>query len=512
MSIEITNWLRGLGLEQYAPLVGREEELDLLLRRWAQAKSGEGRIVLLSAEAGIGKSRLAEALVERIAAEKPGLLRYFCSPHHQDSALFPIISQLERAAGFMRDDTPAAQLEKLAAVFGDSAAASDDLALIAELLSLPTKPPSSTLELSPQRKKELTFEALLRQLEALARRQAVLMVFEDLHWIDPTTRELFDRAIVRIEDLPVLLIATIRPDFASPWTGQPHVTMLSLSRLGRRDGAALVRQLVAKATAFPPEIIEEIIERTDGVPLFLEEVTKLALDATISNTAGGSTALLPGTRLAVPPTLRASLMARLDRLGPVAREVAQIGAAIGRDFPDELLLAASQRGEAETRGARRPGRGWTGIPARRPACDRISVQARAGPGHGIRHLIARPAASAARAYCQSNTRTISGNHRTVARNSRSSPDRRGRTRQRRHLLAGGRASCVGALGQHRSSRASRARHCRIERVDGNAGAPPAGIGFAIGARSGAAVDPRVRRSRSQAPVPARRGTGGSAWR
>jgi len=278
-------------------------------------------------------------------------LRYFCSPHHQDSALFPIISQLERAAGFMRDETPAAQLEKLAALFGDSAAASDDLTLIAELLSLPTKPPSSTLELSPQRKKELTFEALLRQLEALARRQAVLMVFEDLHWIDPTTRELLDRTIVRIEDLPVLLIATIRPDFASPWTGQPHVTMLSLSRLGRRDGAALVRQLVAKATTFPPEIIEEIIERTDGVPLFLEEVTKLALDAAISNTAGGSTALLPGTRLAVPPTLRASLMARLDRLGPAAREVAQIGAAIGRDFPYELLLAASQRSEAETRAA-----------------------------------------------------------------------------------------------------------------------------------------------------------------
>ena len=333
------------------PLVGREEELDLLLRRWAQAKSGEGRIVLVSAEAGIGKSRLTEALVERIAAEKPGRLRYFCSPHHQDSALFPIIAQLERAAGFTRDDTPAAQLEKLAALLGDSTAASDDLALIAELLSLPTMPASSTLELSPQRKKELTFEALLRQLEALTRRQAVLMVFEDLHWIDPTTRELLDRIIVRIEGLPVLLIATIRPDFASPWTGQPHVTMLALSRLGRRDGAALVRHLVAKATALPPEIIEEIIERTDGVPLFLEEVTKLVLEAAISSTAGGSAAPLPGTRLAVPPTLQASLMARLDRLGSAAREVAQIGAAIGRDFPYQLLLAASQRGEAETRAA-----------------------------------------------------------------------------------------------------------------------------------------------------------------
>jgi class 3 adenylate cyclase len=333
------------------PLVGREEELDLLLRRWAQAKSGEGRVVLLSAEAGIGKSRLTEALVERIAAEKPGRLRYFCSPHHQDSALFPVIAQLERAAGFTRDDTSSAKQEKLAALLGDSAAASDDLALIGELLSLSTMPASPTLELSPQGKKELTFEALLRQLEALTRKQPVLMVFEDLHWIDPTTRELFDRIIVRIENLPVLLIATIRPDFASPWTGQPHVTMLALSRLGRRDGAALVRQLVAKATALPLEIIEEIIERTDGVPLFLEEVTKLVLEAAISNTAGGNAVPLPGTRLAVPPTLQASLMARLDRLGPAAREVAQIGAAIDRDFPYELLLAASQRGEAETRAA-----------------------------------------------------------------------------------------------------------------------------------------------------------------
>jgi len=333
------------------PLVGREEELDLLLRRWAQVKSGEGRVVLLSAEAGIGKSRLTEALVERIAAEKPGRLRYFCSPHHQDSALFPVIAQLERAAGFTRDDTSSAKQEKLAALLGDSVAASDDMALIGELLSLSTMPASQTLELSPQGKKELTFEALLRQLEALTRKQPVLMVFEDLHWIDPTTRELFDRIIVRIENLPVLLIATIRPDFASPWTGQPHVTMLALSRLGRRDGAALVRQLVAKATALPLEIIEEIIERTDGVPLFLEEVTKLVLEAAISNTASGNAVPLPGTRLAVPPTLQASLMARLDRLGPAAREVAQIGAAIDRDFPYELLLAASQRGEAETRAA-----------------------------------------------------------------------------------------------------------------------------------------------------------------
>jgi class 3 adenylate cyclase len=334
------------------PLVGREEEMDLLLRRWGQAKSGEGRVILLSAESGIGKSRLAEALSERIAAEKPTRLSYFCSLHHQDSALHPVIAQLERAAGFARDDPAAAKRNKLAALLGDGGSSGDDLSLIAALLSLPGTPPlSSTAELSPHRRQELTFETLLRHIEVLARRQPVLMVFEDLHWIDPTTRELLDRIVVRVEGLPVLLLATFRPEFQSPWIGRPHVTMLALSRLGRRDGAALVRQLLANNAAFPPEIVEEIVARTDGVPLFLEEVTKVVLEAAISNNAGGAVASLPGQRIAVPPTLQASLMARLDRLGPGAREAAQVGAAIGRDFSYELLVAASPRSEAETRAA-----------------------------------------------------------------------------------------------------------------------------------------------------------------
>jgi class 3 adenylate cyclase len=332
------------------PLVGREEELDLLLRRWAQAKSGEGRVVLLSAEPGIGKSRLTEALVERIAPEGPALLRFFCLPHHQDSALYPVIAQLERAAGFARDDTPSAKRDKLAALFADGGSLATDLPLIVDLLSLPAMLAPAEVALSPQRKQELTFEALLRQIDALAGRQPVVMVFEDLHWIDPSTRELLDRIIAQVESRSVLLIATFRPEVEAPWIGQPHVTMVALSRLGRRDGVALVQELLASATALPPETIDEIVERTDGVPLFLEEVTKVVLEAAISRTAGA--AVTPsGPRLAVPPTLQASLMARLDRLGPAAREVAQVGAAIGRDFPYELLLAASQRSEEETRAA-----------------------------------------------------------------------------------------------------------------------------------------------------------------
>jgi class 3 adenylate cyclase/predicted ATPase len=332
------------------PLVGREEQLDLLRRRWIQAKSGEGHVVLISAEPGIGKSRLTEALLERIAAEKPARLRFFCSPHHQDSALYPVIRQLERAAGFVRDDLPTAKHDKLAALIGNSGSA-HDLPLLAELLGLPDGVSPALPEMAPQRKKELTFEALLRQLETLARSGPVLMVFEDLHWIDPTTRELLDRTIARVECLPVLLIATFRTEFVPPWTGQPHVTMLALSRLGRRDSVALVGQLLTGAAALPADTVDEIIARTDGVPLFLEEMTKVVLEAAVSSTASRPIGALPGARLAVPPTLQASLMARLDRLGPASGEAAQTGAAIGREFSYELMQAASLWSETEMREA-----------------------------------------------------------------------------------------------------------------------------------------------------------------
>jgi hypothetical protein len=211
------------------------------------------------------------------------------------------------------------------------------------LLSLPMERQADALEPPPQRKKELTFEALQHQLEALSQRKPVLMGFEDLHWIDPTTLELLDRAIAAVERLPVLLIATFRPEFVAPWAGQPHVTMLALSRLGRRDGAALVQHLVQNTVSLPLETVEEIIDRSDGIPLFIEEVTKVVLENAGSPAATGASA--------VPPTLQASLMARLDRLGTAARETAQVGAAIGRDFPYDLLVAAAPRGETETRAA-----------------------------------------------------------------------------------------------------------------------------------------------------------------
>src|SRR5271167_2009435 len=319
------------------PLVGRDEELDLLLRRWQQAKSGEGRVVLVSGEPGIGKSRLTAALSQRIETEPHTRLRYFCSPHDQDSALYPFIGQLERAAGFTRDDTNATKLDKLEALLGDGAEPGD-IPLIAEMLSLSGGERFPPLDLSPQRKKERTLAALLRQLQALARQHPVLMIFEDLHWIDPTSREVLDLTVEKITDLPVLLVATYRPEFQPPWVGGSQVTVIALNRLGRSEGATLVHRLAGNLGALPPDVVDEIVERTDGVPLFVEELTKAVVEAG-ADRGYGSISAVPPSSLAVPATLHASLLGRLDRLGPAAKNVAQVGAAIGRDFSHELLAA-----------------------------------------------------------------------------------------------------------------------------------------------------------------------------
>ena len=339
--------LRGSAL---SPLVGRDEEIDLLLRRWARAKAGDGQVVLVSGEPGLGKSRITAALEERLHAEPHLRLRYFCSPYHQDSALFPFIDQLGRAAGFARDDPPAAKLEKLEALLASAAPSEEDVAFLADLLSLPASARHPLPNLSPQRKKERTLEALIRQIEGLARQQPVVMVFEDAHWIDPTSRELLDLIIERVRSLPVLLIVTFRPEFQPPWTGQPQVTMLTLNRLDRRDRTALVEQ-IAGGKALPDEVIAQIVDRTDGVPLFVEELTKSVLESGLLR-AETDRYVLDGALppFAIPTTLHASLLARLDRLASV-RLVAQTGAAIGREFSYALLHAVSRLPEDELQAA-----------------------------------------------------------------------------------------------------------------------------------------------------------------
>ena len=326
-------------------LVGREEELDLLLRRWSKAKTREGQVVLLSGEAGIGKSRLTAALLERLTTEPHTRLRYFCSPQHTDSAFYPIISQMERAAGFAHDDNTQAKLDKLDAVLAQSFTSRQDAALFAEMLSQPNDGRYPKLELSPQQRRQKTLEALTAQLEALSSTNPVLMIFEDAHWIDPTSLEALGRAVDRIKTLGLLLIVTYRPEFEPPWIGRPHVTALTINRLGEREIAAMIDRVTGNQL-LPAGIRQDIIERTDGIPLFAEEITKAALEAESESAAERVIAAVPSPSLAVPASLHASLMARLDRLGP-AKEVAQIGAVIGREFSHTLLQAVVGKPDAE---------------------------------------------------------------------------------------------------------------------------------------------------------------------
>jgi len=327
--------LRGAAL---SPLVGRDEEIDLLLRRWARARAGKGQVVLISGEPGLGKSRIAVALEQRLRVEPHLRQRHFCSPYRQDSALYPFIDQIIRAAGFAPADIPVTKLGKLEALLARSSLPGEDVPFLADLLSLPTSERHPLPNLSPQRKKERTLEALLRGLQGLARRQRVVAIVEDAHWIDPTSRELLDLAVPRVRNLPVLLIVTFRPEFQPPWTSQPHVTMLVLNRLDRRERAALVTY-IAGGKALPDDVVAQIVERTDGVPLFVEELTKSVLESGILREEEGRYVLDgPLPPLAIPTSLHASLTARLDRLASV-RHVAQIGAVFGRWFRYTSLRA-----------------------------------------------------------------------------------------------------------------------------------------------------------------------------
>jgi predicted ATPase/class 3 adenylate cyclase len=330
-------------------LVAREEELALLLRRWLQAKTDEGQVVLLSGEPGIGKSRLTVALFERLVAEPHTHLRYFCSPQHTDSAFFPIISQMERAAELAHDDAPQAKLDKLDALLAQTSTSKQDALLFADMLSLSNDGRYPPLDIAHEQRRRRTLEALGFQLEALSRSNPVLMIVEDAHWIDPTSLEAFGRAVDQIKGLRVLLIVTFRPEFKPPWIGRPYVTALTINRLAERDVDAMIDRIVGNKF-IPANIRREIIERTDGIPLFVEEMTKAVLEVESEDEARRTAAAVASPALAVPASLHASLMARLDRLG-AAKEVAQIGAAIGREFSHALLDAVARKPAAKLRSA-----------------------------------------------------------------------------------------------------------------------------------------------------------------
>ncbi|CCE09686.1 RtsD [Bradyrhizobium sp. STM 3843] len=345
----VTSRFEALHATGLTALVGREQEIELLRRCFFKATDGEGQVVLLSGEAGIGKSRLMSAFAGLLAGEPHIRLRFSCSPQHADSPLYPIMDQIERAAGLAREDTPSTKLDKLDGLLKQTSTSTQDAALFAVMLSLPHDPRFPVVELTPQQRRQGTLQALTRQVEALARSCPVLMVFEDAHWADPTSLELLGRVVDRIEALNVLLIVTFRPEFKPGWVGKPHVTSLSLNRLARPEVGAIIDHIVGNK-ALPVDIRQEIIERTDGIPLFVEEMTKAVLEAESESEARRTAALVPSPALAVPASLYASLMARLDRLGP-AKELAQIGAAIGREFSHPLLAAVAHKPEAELQAA-----------------------------------------------------------------------------------------------------------------------------------------------------------------
>src|ERR1700724_1963225 len=319
------------------PLIGRDEEFELLLRRWQHAKRGEGCVVVLTGEPGIGKSHIALALEERLQSEAHITLRHFCSAHHTNSALYPFIRQLEGASRFERSDSPADKFSKLETLLMRSGANADrGVAPLANLLSLPLNDRYHVPEMSPQKRKETTLAALLAQFGGLAARQPVFVIFDDVHWADPTSLELLTVTLEQVQRLPVLLLITARPEFTPPWPGHAHVTTVSLTRLNRNDGAALIDRVTA-GKALPKDVMDQILARTDGVPLFVEELTKSVLETGLLQEGDDHYVLShPLPSVALPSALHASLMARLDRLAPV-REVAQIGSVVGREFSYELL-------------------------------------------------------------------------------------------------------------------------------------------------------------------------------
>jgi len=333
-------------------LIGRQEELDLLLRRWHQAKADEGRVVLITGEPGIGKSKLVLAMQERLSSEAHTPLAYYCSPNHQASALYPIIRQLLKAAGIEREDSDETKRTKLEALVAPSAGrCADDVALLAALLSIPGGDRFSLPAFTPQRLRQLTLRVLLDHLKRLTIHGPVLMVFEDLQWIDPTSLELLALTIDQLTGLPVLLLATCRPEFVPCWANHQYISTLSLTRLGRLEGKALIENVTGGKT-LPAQILNQIIVRTDGIPLFIEELTKTLVESGMLRDAGDHYELAaPRPQLTIPSSLHASLLARLDRLLTPAKDAAQIGAVVGRTFSYSLVSALSDVADQDLQAA-----------------------------------------------------------------------------------------------------------------------------------------------------------------
>jgi class 3 adenylate cyclase/tetratricopeptide (TPR) repeat protein len=321
-------------------LVGRDEELGLLRRRWEQSKAGLGQVVLISGEAGIGKSSLVEAMRAQVRREGFTRVTFRCSPYHTNSALYPVIEHVQRVFQLQRDDPPAVKLDKLERTLRTSRLPLEDVVpLFAALLSVPLPEARYTApRLTPQQQKQQTHDALVAWMLEEAERQPVLVVWEDLHWADPSTLENLGLLLDQSRTSAILNLLTFRPEFVPPWPSRSHMTPLTLNRLERPQVEALITHL-AGGKALPAEVVAYIVARTDGVPLFVEELTKMLLESDVLHQEAERYTLTgPLSVVAIPTTLQDSLMARLDRL-PMIREVAQLGAVLGREFAYEMLRA-----------------------------------------------------------------------------------------------------------------------------------------------------------------------------
>ena len=327
------------------PFVGRETEVTVLGERWQRARESMGQVVVISGEAGIGKSRLVQILYERVASEPHVHLECRCSPYHQHSAFYPIVDLVERTAGVDRDETAAAKLSKLEAVIAPlRLLVATPVPLLAALLSIPLGDTYEALSLTPEQQRQRTLTTLLAMVTSWAEQRSVLLVIEDLHWVDPSTREFLDLLIDQVPTLPLCVVLTCRPSFQPPWGLRTYLTPLQLARLSHAHVEAMVKRITG-GRPLPSEVMHHIVTRTDGVPLFVEELTRTVLESNIVRETEGHYELsAPLTALSIPTTLHASLLARLDRLG-TAKGMAQWGATLGRQFSYALLQASSQRAE-----------------------------------------------------------------------------------------------------------------------------------------------------------------------